>query len=80
MRLLNHWIDILMNVFRPDNQVTMVRGRWCSVFKIKPTVYRVSVLDTKGHYLGSRFITPRFSFTEEVDKAVHSVLVTRKTY
>lgn len=70
----------LVNKWRPKIQILLVRGRWCSVDRIQPTVYRVSVLDTRGKYVGARFITPLFRFNEEVDSAVHSLLLTHATY
>lgn len=70
----------IINFARPNNQVKQVRGRWCSVKKIRPTVYRVSVIDLLGNYVGSRFITPGMNFNYEVDQAVKSVLLSRATY
>lgn len=80
MEKLNYLINRVVNQFRPENQVRQVRGRWCSVRKIRPTVYKVSVIDMVGNYVGSRFITPRFKFDEAVDNAVHSLLLSHATY
>ena len=80
MEFVSNMVMRVVNFFRPDSQLKKIRGRWCCISKIRPTVYKVSVIDTNGKFIGTRFIIPTFNFERAVDKAVCSVIKTRATF